>query len=387
MSTHVIVSRRVLMPDGELADASLTIADGIVAGVDATFTGRGRFWDARAMLVLPGIIDLHGDAFERQVMPRPGVRFPLDLALHETDRQMVANGITTAFHAATCSFEPGLRSRETILDLLDALERVRATLACDTRLHLRHEAYNVDAVDEICGWIARGRVDLLAFNDHTPPMLAKIGNLKALGRYTERTGMDPAALGALLHRVKERADEVPGATRRLAAAARQAGLPLASHDDETPAMRAAFRGLGCTISEFPKTAETAADAHQHGEAVILGAPNVVRGGSHLDGVGAADMVERGLCDVLSSDYYYPALLQAALKLARDGKTDLGRAWALVSANPARACGLVDRGEFSPGRRADIVIVDDSNPQLPRVVTTFVAGRPVFVGGRFASLTA
>jgi alpha-D-ribose 1-methylphosphonate 5-triphosphate diphosphatase len=152
-------------------------------------------------------------------------------------------------------------------------------------------------------------------------------------------------------------------------------------------MRAAFRGLGCTISEFPKTAETAADAHQHGEAVILGAPNVVRGGSHLDGVGAADMVERGLCDVLSSDYYYPALLQAALKLARDGKTDLGRAWALVSANPARACGLVDRGEFSPGRRADIVIVDDSNPQLPRVVTTFVAGRPVFVGGRFASLTA
>ena len=386
MPAHVIVSHRVLMPDGQLADASVTIAGGIVAAVDGT-ASAGRFWDARAMLVLPGVVDLHGDAFERQIMPRPGVRFPLDLALHETDRQLVANGITTAFHAATYSFEPGLRSRETILGLLDALERVRGTLACDTRLHLRQEAYNVDAVDEICDWIAQGRIDLLAFNDHTPPMLAKIDDAKALGRYTERTGLDPAALGALLRRVKSRADEVAGATDRLDAAARKAGLPLASHDDETPAMRAAFRGLGCTISEFPKTRQTAADAHRHGEYVILGAPNVVRGGSHLDGVGAADMVERGLCDVLSSDYYYPALVHAALKLARDGRTDLARAWALVSSTPARACGLSDRGDLSPGKRADLVIVDDSDPALPRVVATFVAGRPVFVGGRFARTAA
>ena len=95
MPAHVIVSHRVLMPDGQLADASVTIAGGIVAAVDGT-GNTGRFWDARAMLVLPGIVDLHGDAFERQIMPRPGVRFPLDLALHETDRQLVANGITTA---------------------------------------------------------------------------------------------------------------------------------------------------------------------------------------------------------------------------------------------------------------------------------------------------
>lgn len=386
MTAHVIVSQRVLMPGGELAEAAVAVAGDVVVGYDGT-GGHGRFWDARTMLVLPGIVDLHGDAFERQIMPRPGVRFPLELALHETDRQMIANGITTAFHAVTCSFEPGLRSRETIRDLLAAMERVHGTLACDTRLHLRQEAYNVDAVDEICAWIAQGRIDLLAFNDHTPPMLAKIDDQKTLARYTERTGLDPAALGALLRRVKSRADEVAGATDRLAAAARKAGLPLASHDDETPAMRAAFRGLGCTISEFPKTAETAADAHRHGESVILGAPNVVRGGSHLDGVAAADMVARGLCDVLSSDYYYPALLQAALKLARDGTTDLGRAWALVSSNPARAAGLGDRGDLSPGKRADLLIIDDSNPALPRVVATFVAGRPVFVDGRFTRLAA
>jgi alpha-D-ribose 1-methylphosphonate 5-triphosphate diphosphatase len=91
--------------------------------------------------------------------------------------------------------------------------------------------------------------------------------------------------------------------------------------------------------------------------------------------------------VLSSDYYYPALVHAALKLARDGRTDLARAWALVSSTPARACGLSDRGDLSPGKRADLVIVDDSDPALPRVVATFVAGRPVFVGGRFARIAA
>ena len=263
---------------------------------------------------------------------------------------------------------------------------MRGALACDTRLHLRQEAYNVDAVDEICAWIAQGRVDLLAFNDHTPPMLAKVNDVKALARYTERTGLSPADLATLLRRVQTRADEVEGATARLAAAARNAGVPLASHDDDSPAMRAAFRALGCTISEFPKTAETAADAHRHGEAVILGAPNVVRGGSHLDGVAAADMVERRFCDVLSSDYYYPSLLQAAFRLARDGTTDLGRAWALVSSNPAHACGLSDRGDLSPGKRADLLIIDDSDPALPRVVATFVAGIPAFVDGRFSRLT-
>jgi alpha-D-ribose 1-methylphosphonate 5-triphosphate diphosphatase len=386
MASHEIVSRRVLRPNGRVGEAAVTLAGGIVAGLDGA-RGTSRRWDAQDMLVLPGIVDLHGDAFERQIMPRPGVRFALDLALHETDRQMVANGLTTAFHAITYSYEPGLRSRETIHAFLASWDRVRPGLACDTRIHLRQEAYNVDAVDEICAWLAEGRIDLLAFNDHTPPMLAKADDPKALVRYVERTGLDPVAFGALLRKVQERAHEVDGATARLAAASRAAGVPLASHDDETPDMRAAFRALGCTISEFPKTQATAADARRHGEAVIFGAPNVVRGGSHIDSVGAAAMVAQGLCDVLTSDYYYPSLLLGALRLVRDGIVDLPRAWALVSANPARAAGLVDRGELAPGKRGDLLIVDDSDPALPRVVATFVAGRPVFVDGRAARIAA
>ncbi|MFM8988709.1 MAG: alpha-D-ribose 1-methylphosphonate 5-triphosphate diphosphatase, partial [Alphaproteobacteria bacterium] len=150
------------------------------------------------MLVLPGMVDLHGDAFERQVMPRPGVAFDMDVALAETDRQLVANGITTAFHAVTFSFEPGLRGGDAVRDFMAAMSRLRGRLACDTRVHLRHEAYNIDAVDEILGWIADGAVDLLAFNDHTPPLVEKARTGKSRMRFVERTGLDPAAFAALL---------------------------------------------------------------------------------------------------------------------------------------------------------------------------------------------
>ncbi len=386
MSSHEITSRRILLPNGSIGSGAIAVDDGEIAGLDGSRRPTRR-WDAQEMLVLPGIVDLHGDAFERQIMPRPGVHFGMELALHDTDRQMAANGITTAFHAITYSFEPGLRSRETMLAFLSALERVRPRLGCDTRLHLRQEAYNLDAVDEICAWIAAGRIDLLAFNDHTPPMLAKADNPKALLRYGDRTGLDPVEFAALLRRMHDRSAEVAGATARLAAAARRAGLPLASHDDETPAMRAQFRALGCSISEFPKTADTADDARSRGETVIFGAPNVVRGGSHLDGVGAASMVARGLCDVLTSDYYYPSLMQGALRLVRDGVVDLPQAWALIAANPSAASGLTDRGTLEIGKRADIVIVDDSDPVLPRVIATFVAGRPIYVDASGARLAA
>jgi alpha-D-ribose 1-methylphosphonate 5-triphosphate diphosphatase len=376
MSDLEIASNRVLLPDGSLAPAVIAIEGERIAAVNGMGGMRRRLM-AGDMLVLPGIVDLHGDAFERQVMPRPGVHFAMDIALADTDRQMAANGITTAFHAVTYSFEPGLRGRETVLAFLAARERAKGRLGVDTRLHLRHEAYNLDAVDEVCDWLRVGQVDLLAFNDHTPAMIAKAATPAALMRYVERTGLEVAELAALLGRAKERAGEVPEALERLAGAARQARVPLASHDDQSPEMRAAFRALGCTLSDFPMTEATAAAARAHGESVFLGAPNIVRGGSHLGLIDAARMVARGLCDVLTSDYYYPSLLLGALGVARKGVIPLGDAWALVSANPAAAVGLGDRGSLEAGKRADLVIVDDRDWRLPQVAATIVAGRPIF----------
>lgn len=386
MSSHDIRANRILLPDGRLAAGAIGIEGETIRGIDGA-PGKGQHWDFSEFIVLPGIVDLHGDAFERQIMPRPGVRFDMALALLDTDRQVAANGMTTAFHAVTYSFEPGLRGRATMLAFLEALDAVRTRLGCDTRVHLRQEAYNLDAVDEICGWIEAGRIDLLAFNDHTPSMLAKLDKPRSLARHVDRTGLDLKEFAALLRSVQERADDVPGSTARLAAAARAMRIPLASHDDETPAMRDRFRALGCMISEFPLNEPTAVAALRQGDAVVLGAPNVVRGGSHNSGVDAATMIRRNLCDVLASDYYYPSLLQAPFRLVRDGIAPLGEAWSLVSANPAVAAGLNDRGAIAAGRRADLVIIDDALPDMPRVVATFAAGRPIFVDGSLARLAA
>jgi alpha-D-ribose 1-methylphosphonate 5-triphosphate diphosphatase len=372
-----IVNAHALLPEGLVAGAEIA-TEGAVIGVGGN---SARIFDARDLVLLPGIVDLHGDAFERQLMPRPGVFFPDDLALRDTDRQLVANGITTAFHALTWSWEPGLRGTARAQSFVAALEKLRPQLACDTHLHLRWELYNLDALDDALAWIEAGRVALLAFNDHTPGLLKLPRDAGYPAKTVERTGLSQTAFAELLARVATHADAIPAANAKLAAAARNAGIALASHDDASPAIREAFRAHGCHIAEFPMTRETAAAARAAGEHVMMGAPNVVRGGSHIALVSAEAMVRADLCDVLASDYYYPAMLQAPWRLA-DGLEDLAKFWPLVSANPARAVGFADRGTLAPGMRADMILIDIAQG-APRAVATFVAGRLVFdaTGGR------
>ena len=377
MTRHNVRGGRVLLKDGWSADGTLAVAEGVIASVEPG-DHPGQTWDATGLLVLPGVVDIHGDAFERQIMPRPGVQFDLDLALRDTDRQLIANGVTTAFHAVTWSFEPGLRGAENARALVKALDRLRPQLSADARLHLRWETFNLAAEPEILRWIDGGEIDFLAFNDHTPPMMNRLDSPKHMQRYAERSGLDADAFAALLTSVWARRDEVPGAIERLASRAKAAGVPMASHDDDSPATRAAFRAMGCAVAEFPLTRETFDAAHHAGDPIVMGAPNVVRGGSHLSGVSASEMVGRRICTVLASDYYYPALIQAAFRLAHDGVAPLEEAWALISTNPAVATGLRDRGALAPGMRADFILVDDQIPGQPRVVATFVAGEPVFM---------
>ncbi|MBI1206368.1 MAG: alpha-D-ribose 1-methylphosphonate 5-triphosphate diphosphatase [Azospirillum sp.] len=370
---------KVLTADGVFAECAVTIEDGRIAALGDAPDYAGRRWQAGGRLVLPGIVDLHGDAFERQLMPRPGVAFPFPLALADTDRQLVANGITTAFHGVTYSWEPGLRGRDSALAVLAAVEAARPWLACDTRIHLRFETFNLAAEREVADWLAAGRIDLLAFNDHIEHIAEKLAAAGDLGVFTGRTGLTASAFRLLFEDVRERRREVPAAIERLAAAARAVGLPMASHDDESPEMRAWFHQRGCRLCEFPVDAATATAAREQGDPVILGAPNVVRRGSHCGRLAAADAVDQRLCSVLASDYHYPALVAAAFQLVRERRCRLAEAWALVSANPAAAAGLADRGVLEPGRRADLVVVEDRWPAAPpEVVATVAAGRPVFM---------
>ena len=373
MESLRIIGGRVLLPGGEEA-TDLSLAGDRIASVGSA-PGGGPVFDARDLLVLPGIIDIHGDAFERQFQPRPGIGFPADIALADTEAQLLANGITTAFHGITLSWEPGLRSRDAWRTMLDALGARR--WMCDTRVHLRWEAYNLDALDTALNDIAAGRVHLLAFNDHTPAILKKVQDPVEGAKYSGRAGMELGEFRALAERIGAYASEVPAAQARLAAAARAAGIPLASHDDASIPTREEFRSHGARICEFPMAEEVGEAARAAGDFVVMGSPNVVRGRSHLGWASAARLAEAGICNVLSSDYFYPAMLRAALILAGRGVLDLAQAWALISANPAAAAGLTDRGTIKPDARADLVIVD---PQTQRAVATIA-------GGHVAHLTA
>src|SRR5277367_1801111 len=234
-----ITGGQVLLPDDGLQPIELGLSNGRIDRLGGTTPGVGSTGglrlDADGLLVLPGIVDIHGDAFERQVQPRPGVDFPPDVAWADTESQLLANGITTAFHGITLSWEPGLRSLTQWRRLLDALGARRWT--CDMRVHLRWEAYNLDALDVALADIAAGRVHLVAFNDHTPSILKKTADPVAGAKYSDRAGMKLKEFRALTERIAGRAGEVPAALERIGAAARAAGVALASHDDATIAMR------------------------------------------------------------------------------------------------------------------------------------------------------
>ena len=366
-----------VLAGGEFKDASIHIDDGAIAAIGVDRGGR-RTIDAEDLLVLPGIVDVHGDAFERQMMPRPGVDFALDIALTDTDRQVIANGITTVFHGVTWSWEPGLRGAENARNLLAAIEALKPRLAADTRYHLRFETFNFDAEAEARGWLDERKIHALAFNDHMlaadyakrPP--SKIGTM------IDRSGLSREDFFKLVESLRNRSEEVPDLIGRLAKTANASGIPLLSHDDSSPEQRRWFRTLGCRVCEFPMNIETAQSAIEGNDHIVLGAPNIVRGKSHLGWINARDMVARGLCSVLASDYFYPAPLVAAFRLAETGILPLAKAWELVSGNPARAMNLADRGDIAPDKRADLILVDAALPGRPRVVAVLVAGRIVYI---------
>lgn len=374
-----LAARRVLLDQGPPRPATLTLDGPLIASVTEGMAPDAA--DLGDLLLAPGLIDVHGDAFERQLMPRPGVMVDPAVAMLDTDRQLAASGITTAFHAITWSWEPGLRSVATGMAVIDALDHARAAeaLLADHRVHIRREAFNLDGQDALLALIQAGRIELLSFNDHTPGMAANAGcfpgnHATALRATTGRDEFD-----ALARQVHGRAAEVPAATASVAAACLAAAVPMLSHDDASPAERDRFRALGARICEFPMDRATAEHARSHGDPIVMGAPNAVRGRSHLGWLSASEAVAAGLCTALVSDYWYPALLQVPFRLALRGVLPLEAAWPLVSRNAAWIAGLVDRGALVAGLRADLIAVDDRLGLPPRVVATWAGSRRVWGG--------
>lgn len=367
--------------EGALRTLDVSIVDGLIEGLDADPPSSAIRIDARDLIVLPGLVDVHGDAFERQIMPRTGVRFPYPIALAETDRHLAGNGITTAYHGLTLSWEPGLRSVENGAAFMKALSEARPGLSIEHRVQLRWETFAFEAVDHVSDWLRDPLAPTLAFNDHTTSTLRKVANSdrKKLPDWSARAGLSVEAYLEMTEKVAARSADVPATVRQLADAARAAGCRMLSHDDYTVADRRDYRVLGAEIAEFPMTIEAARDAAEAGDPIVLGAPNVVRGGSHTGALNAADCIEAGLCSILASDYYYPSMIAAVRRLVVERGLPLAGAWDLVAANPAEAMGLDDRGSIASGQRADLVLMSNEGGVPDALLATMSAGRIVFAG--------
>ena len=385
----------VYLPD-EIAQTSVTIDGGEI--VDIGGPAQGEIIDARGKILAPALIDVHGDAFERQLMPRPGVFFPIETAVLETDRQLAANGIATTYHSITLGFEPGLRSVEKGREMMQAIRDLAPRLTVENRVQLRWETFATEALETLDWAMDAPLTPSLAFNDHlsmsmrsaeTPiqerlfehnPDYAVMDPAddalfeKRHRKHAERSGLDYEPYKALVRDVWQRRQDVPQMIRDVAAKARARGVPMLSHDDTHEETRAFYRDLGADVAEFPMTMGPTQSARDAGDTIIFGSPNATRGGSHIGSLGAGDMVEAGLCDILASDYYYPAMLAAVDRLDREKRAGRPALWSLVSAGPARAMKLHDRGEIVQGKRADLVLVDWPDGHSPAIQGTWVAGR-------------
>ncbi|MGL4238570.1 alpha-D-ribose 1-methylphosphonate 5-triphosphate diphosphatase [Tabrizicola sp.] len=385
----------VILP-GKIAQTSVRIADGHITGLDAPRDGA-RVIDASGLILAPALVDIHGDAFERQIMPRPGVTVPTEAAFLETDRQLAANGIATAYHALTLGWEPGLRSVETGWQVHDTLDRLAKRLTVENRLQLRWETFCIEAIPLIEAALAGPLTPSIAFNDHTSMALLHpetalqdrpfdhdpafpVTNMDSpafaakMGERAKRSHMSTGDFVELIRTVWQRRPQVPAWIDDVAAKGRAVGAPMLSHDDSQEETRTYFRERGARITEFPMNRRTADFARAGGDHIVLGAPNAARGGSHLGSIAAADMIRAGLCDILASDYYYPAMLAAIARLRADDVAPLEALWPLVAAAPAHASGLSDRGTIAVGLRADLVVVDWPEGNLPAIRQTWVAGR-------------
>ncbi|MCR8826152.1 alpha-D-ribose 1-methylphosphonate 5-triphosphate diphosphatase [Pseudosulfitobacter koreensis] len=354
----------------------LSLSGGLIADAPV-----GRTVDLTGFRVLPGIVDVHGDGFERHLAPRRGAMKQMAEGLIAAEAELAANGITTGILAQFVSWEGGLRGMDFADQVFAAIRDTAGGLVTDLRPQLRFETHLLDDYAGLPDKIAEWGVNYVVFNDHLPhARLAEGRKPPRLVGQALKAQRNPEVHFQMLLDLHARRAEVPAALDTLCARLAEMGVQMGSHDDQSAEARAAWRARGVKVSEFPETLEAAEAACAAGDVVILGAPNLVRGGSHKGNVSALDVVSMGMADAVASDYHYPSPRRAALMLARSGVMDFVAAWALVSAGPARALGLDDRGALRPGKRADLVVLDAAD----RVAMTVVAGRVSYLSGDIAA---
>jgi alpha-D-ribose 1-methylphosphonate 5-triphosphate diphosphatase len=394
MQTSVIRNAIVVQPDSTVTHGGVLVAGETIQTVldddsacQREIANGALSIDAQGAFLMPGVVDLHNDALEFEINPRPGASLPLPFAFDNLERRLAAAGVTTEFHAISFMDRPNVRR-----SIDNAAERARfvAHLADGPRRAVDHQVlhridvWHPDALETVFGSLREMNVRYASLNDHTPgqgqyrdlqkffSMREAYGNTRAEEEVRERMlarSADTRTVQRVYHSVAE--------------ACQTMGTVLATHDDDSVEKVDVQCGLGATVNEFPVTIEVAEHARARGMAVVVGAPNIVRGGSQSGNLAASELLSRGLADVISADYHAPSLLASAFKVFQCGWATLPEAIRMVSLNAARAVGLHDRGAIPPGLRADLALVRLDSAGFPHVEATFLAGHQVFAYQRSA----
>lgn len=373
----VLTNARVVLQDRVLDPGTVVVRDGRIIAVDAGRSAQGE--DLEGDVLIPGIVELHTDHLENHYAPRPRVRWNPLASVQAHDAQVAASGITTVFDALRVgNDEDSELGGADMRRLADAIEEgvARDRLRADHFIHLRCEVSAADALDTFALFEGDTRVRLASLMDHTPGQRQFVSLDHHRVYYMGKTGMTETAYQAMIERRQRQSERYADAHRRaIADRCRAAGIVIASHDDATPAHVAESIAHGVTVAEFPTTLAAAEAARTGGLAILMGAPNVVRGGSHSGNVSAKALLDAGLLDILSSDYVPFSLIHAVFLVAGEDGIGLPSAVATITSNPAAAARLDDRGVIEPGRRGDLVRVNVEH-EVPLVRTVWREGRRV-----------
>jgi alpha-D-ribose 1-methylphosphonate 5-triphosphate diphosphatase len=375
----VIQNAKIVTPNGVLEGASVEVENGRIVLIS-----EGTLWGARTIdgggsYLFPGFIDLHSDAIEKGIEPRPNTFFPVDIAVFELDKKIASCGITTMYHSLSfAELEVGLRSNSAASGIIKEINRFRHKLKVNTRIHARFEITDLGAVPFLEELIQNDQISLFSIMDHSPGQ----GQFRDILAFKNYFGPVYAKTDSEMNTIIERKlrakeDDAPRSIAHLIDLCRKHGIAVASHDDDSREKVDWLKEMRIGMTEFPVTIDAVRAAHEHGISICLGSPNVVRGRSQSTNLSAREAIGAGFGDILCSDYSPMTILHAVSALERNAILPLHEAIRMVSLNPARAVGIADRtGSLEEGKDADMVLVDYSD-HIPKVLKTFIGGREVF----------
>ncbi len=379
-----MVGADLVLPHSLVSDCPLLIKGERIASIGPGATRNPQCTEIRlpGKIILPGLIDLHSDAIEKMVEPRPKIFFPIPFAIKECDQRHLTCGITTVFNAiAFAGKEFGVRDPNIADQIVRSLDREPAVL--HRRLHLRFEITDVESVPLVEALIQEGKVDLISFMDHSPGQ----GQYAQDGRYASylmRTYAmtEREALRLIAYKKESRQSRSQEVNDRLLRAAKAAKIPISGHDLDSLESASEWHQLGATISEFPLNEISARASREYDMVIVMGAPNVIRGASSGGGLRASDGIRQNLIDVLCSDYKPNSLLPALFKVSSDIDIPLPDAVSLATWRAADAVGLTHVGKLAEGFQADLIIVQPT-PHGPRLEAVMVSGQWRYLSGQLS----